>query len=161
MNISTQIRPSGRHIVIHTDGGCSPNPGAGGWAAVLRRMEGPAEIRVKRLKGNEPETTNNRMELTAAIRALEFLKADEPDPIVLVSDSRYLIDGMTVYLPSWKARGWRKSDKKPVENGELWQALDALAEGRDIRWTWVRGHSGDPRNDEVDRLATRAAAMLA
>ncbi|MER8486506.1 ribonuclease HI [Mesorhizobium sp. M1322] len=157
MTISTQIRPSGRHILIHTDGGCSPNPGNGGWAVVLRRIEGSAEIRVKRLKGSEPETTNNRMELTAAIRALEFLKSDEPDPIVLVSDSRYLIDGITVYLPGWKVRGWRKSDKKPVENTDLWQALDALAEGRDIVWEWVRGHSGDPYNDEVDRLATMAA----
>lgn len=150
-------RLSGRHILIHADGACINNPGPGGYAAVLRRMDGDTEIRVKRLSGGDTHTTNNRMELGGVIAALTALRADEPDPIVIVSDSQYVVKGMSEYLPRWEAGGWFKRDKSPVLNADLWQPLAATCAGRDIMWKWVKGHAGDARNEEADAMAEAAA----
>ncbi|HVF34359.1 MAG TPA: ribonuclease HI [Candidatus Saccharimonadia bacterium] len=136
-------------VEIHTDGACSGNPGPGGWAALLR--SGSHE---KLLSGAEPATTNNRMELTAAIRALEALK--RTSDVVLWTDSQYVRRGVTEWLPRWKANGWRNSAKQPVANRELWEELDTLAQRHRVDWRWVRGHSGHPENDLVD-AAARAA----
>ncbi|MBG9387165.1 ribonuclease HI [Caenimonas aquaedulcis] len=135
-------------IVIYTDGACKGNPGPGGWGAVLR--SGSTE---KELYGGEPQTTNNRMELLAVIRALEALK--RPCAVTLHVDSQYVLKGMTEWLPGWKAKGWRTSTKQPVKNVELWQELDALVNGagHKIQWRWVRGHNGDAGNEHADRLA--------
>jgi metal-dependent HD superfamily phosphatase/phosphodiesterase/ribonuclease HI len=136
-------------VTIYTDGACKPNPGPGGWAAVLRYPG-----REKVLTGGEPDTTSNRMELQAAISALEALR--EPSQVALHTDSRYMQQGITEWLPNWVARGWRKSDGKPVLNLDLWQRLYALIQQHDVRWHWVRGHSGDRQNERVDRLARQA-----
>jgi len=134
-------------IVIHTDGACRGNPGKGGWGAVLR-FRG----REKTLHGGDPRTTNNRMELTAVIRALEAL--NRPGcAIDLYSDSRYVLEGISEWLPRWKKRGWKTAAKKPVQNQALRQRLDELAAQHDIEWHWVRGHSGDPGNEKADALA--------
>ena len=136
-------------VDIYTDGACSGNPGPGGWGAVLRWRG-----RTRELWGDEPATTNNRMELLAAINALEALK--RPMVVRLFTDSDYLRQGITSWLPAWKARGWRTADKKPVKNQDLWQRLEqALARHR-VEWRWVRGHSGDPDNERADQLARRA-----
>ncbi len=136
-------------VIIYTDGACEPNPGPGGWAAIVRygRHE-------KVLTGGDPRSTNNRMELQAAISALESLR--EPCRVELYTDSRYLQRGITEWLPNWIARGWRKSNRKPVLNADLWRELHALTQQHDVRWHWVRGHSGDPQNERVDRLAYQA-----
>ena len=136
-------------IEIHTDGACSGNPGPGGWAALLR--SGSHE---RLLSGAETATTNNRMELTAAIRALEALK--RPSEVVLWTDSQYVRRGVTEWMPRWKANGWKNSAKQPVANRELWEELDTLSRRHRIDWRWVRGHSGHPENDLVD-AAARAA----
>lgn len=133
-------------VVIYTDGACKGNPGPGGWGAVISRGE-----RTKELSGGEFYTTNNAMELTAAIKALEALK--KPLPVRLMTDSQYVVNGVTKYLPDWKARGWRKSDRSPVANQELWQRLDALNSIHQVAWVWVRGHNGDPGNVRADQLA--------
>jgi ribonuclease HI len=138
-------------VEIHTDGACSGNPGPGGWAALLR--SGPHE---KMISGGEPATTNNRMELTAAIRALEALR--QASEVVLWTDSEYLRRGVTEWMPRWKANGWRNAAKQPVANRELWEELDTLAGRHRIDWRWVRGHSGHPENDRVD-AAARAAVL--
>lgn len=148
---------SGPHTVIHTDGACIGNPGPGGWAAILQLMDGAKQKLRKEVVGSDPDTTNNKMELTAAIEALKVIQSDRP--IVIRSDSQYVIKGMTEWLPNWKAKGWKNAQKKPVENRELWEALDALASSRSIKWEWVRGHNGDPLNEEVDRLANEAARL--
>ena len=136
-------------VDIHTDGACSGNPGPGGWGAVLRWRGRSSE-----LSGFEPATTNNRMELLAAISALEALK--RPMAVRLFTDSDYLRQGITTWLPAWKTRGWRTADKKPVKNQDLWQRLEqALARHR-VDWRWVRGHSGDPDNERADQLARSA-----
>jgi ribonuclease HI len=142
-----------RIVEIHCDGACSGNPGPGGWAALLR-FDGHE----KELTGFESPTTNNRMELMAAIMALESLKRSVKAR--LFSDSTYLRDGITQWLPRWKKNGWRTADKKPVKNVDLWQRLEAAAHGHEIEWRWVRGHAGDPDNERVDRLA-RAAIVQA
>ena len=134
---------------IFTDGACRGNPGPGGWAAILRY--GDVE---KELSGGEAATTNNRMEMTAAIAALEALK--RPCRVRLHTDSRYLHDGITQWLRSWKARNWRTADKKPVKNVDLWRRLDAAAGPHGIEWIWVRGHAGHPENERVDALARAA-----
>lgn len=152
-----EARHSGRHIIIHTDGACIGNPGPGGWAAVLQSMDGEKEIGRKEIKGSNPETTNNKMELMAAIEALKAIKGDRP--IVIRSDSEYVVKGMTKWLSGWKAKGWRKADKRPVLNRELWEELDAIAAPLSVTWKWVRGHSGDPLNEQVDCLANEAARM--
>jgi len=137
-------------IEIFTDGACLGNPGPGGWAAILRYNGVEKEI-----TGGARATTNNRMELTAAIRALEALK--KPSDVILHTDSRYVMDGITQWLPKWKANGWKKSsDKKPVKNEDLWRELEAQCERHTIDWRWVRGHSGHAENERVDMLARAA-----
>jgi len=136
-------------VEIFTDGACSGNPGPGGWGVIL--SSGKYE---KELSGFSPDTTNNRMELLAAIRALESLK--KPCRVILTTDSSYLKNGITIWIHDWKKRGWRKSNKKPVENVDLWQRLDTLASQHNIEWRWIRGHQGHPENDCADRLAVSA-----
>ena len=141
-------------VTIYTDGACSGNPGPGGWGAVLRWRGEERE-----LSGGEAETTNNRMELLAAIRALEALK--RPARVTLHTDSTYLRDGVTQWLPRWKSNGWRTAAKKPVKNADLWRALDAAARRHEVEWRWVRGHAGDPGNERADTLARRGMAPYA
>ena len=140
-------------VAIYTDGACSGNPGPGGWGAVLLSRGHRRE-----LSGAAPDTTNNRMELTAAIRALEALT--RPSQVALYTDSTYLRDGITRWLPNWKARGWRTAAKSPVKNRDLWEALDALAHRHDVTWHWVKAHAGNPENERADTLA-RAALKAA
>lgn len=134
---------------IYTDGACRGNPGPGGWAALLR-VNGAERT----LQGAEPVTTNNRMELTAAVRALDALP--EARRVVLYTDSEYVQKGISTWLPGWKARDWKTADRKPVKNQDLWQQLDAAAARHVIRWCWVRGHAGNAGNERVDRLANEA-----
>jgi ribonuclease HI len=141
---------AGATVEIWTDGACRGNPGPGGWGAVLRYNG-----HEKELAGGEAETTNNRMELMAAIRALESLK--RPCRVHLTTDSNYVRHGITDWLPRWRRNGWRTASRKPVKNVDLWQRLDRAAARHDVRWTWVRGHSGHPENERADRLATAAA----
>ena len=138
---------------IYTDGSCRGNPGPGGWAAVLT---GGGGERV--LQGAEADTTNNRMELTAAIMALRELPAESSATIH--TDSEYVMKGLNEWLPAWKARGWKTAAKKPVKNQDLWQALDEASRGRRLEWRWVRGHTGNPGNERVDRLANAAIDQL-
>ena len=140
-------------VEIFTDGACSGNPGPGGWGAILRYRGTEKE-----LKGGESPTTNNRMEMMAAIQALEALK--RPMAVVLYTDSRYLHDGITRYLPVWKQNGWRTADKKPVKNTDLWQRLDQAVRAHDITWQWVKGHAGHPENERADALARAAIVEL-
>jgi ribonuclease HI len=133
-------------IEIYTDGGCRGNPGIGGWGAILRF--GPHE---KELSGFAPETTNNQMELTAVIKALEALT--RPCEVDLYSDSKYLRDGMTQWLANWKKNGWKTAAKKPVKNVELWKAIDDLSQLHQVSWHWVKGHAGHPENERCDALA--------
>jgi ribonuclease HI len=135
-------------VVIYTDGACDPNPGPGGWAALL--LYNGAE---KVLTGAENPTTNNRMELTAAIKALQALK--RPCAVTLYTDSEYLKRGITEWLPNWRRKGWRRKGGA-LANVELWQALDAALETHEVEWRWVRGHAGDALNERVDRLARQA-----
>jgi ribonuclease HI len=138
-------------VTIYTDGACSGNPGPGGWGALL--LFGGRE---KELSGGEPLTTNNRMELTAAIMALEGLT--RPCTVDLFTDSQYVRDGITKWLRNWKARGWRTADKKPVKNEDLWRRLDEARQRHQVVWHWVRGHADDPLNHRVDALAVAAMA---
>ena len=137
-----------KEIEAFVDGACRGNPGAGGWGVLLR-----AGKNVKELCGGEPLTTNNRMELTAAIRALTALK--EPCRVDLYTDSTYVKNGITVWLPTWQARGWRTADRKPVKNQDLWIELAAAAERHQIEWRWVKGHSGHEGNERADALANQ------
>ncbi|MGC8534315.1 MAG: ribonuclease HI [Rhizomicrobium sp.] len=136
-------------IEIFTDGACSGNPGPGGWAAILR-----AGSHEKEISGGEPLTTNNRMEMQAAISALAALR--QPSQVVLHTDSRYLLDGITQWLPRWKARGWKTSDNKPVKNEDLWRALDTQSQRHRVEWRWVRGHNDHVENERADALARAA-----
>ena len=136
-------------VEIYTDGACRGNPGPGGWGAFLSLGE-----HQKELSGAEPLTTNNRMELTAVIRALQALK--RPSQLRIFTDSEYVRRGITEWMKSWKARGWKTADRKPVKNQDLWEQLDALASGHQIEWRGVKGHSGVPGNERVDRLANEA-----
>lgn len=140
-------------IKIYTDGACRGNPGPGGWGAILRHNENE-----KTLKGSEVHTTNNRMELTAAIKALEALKRE--CKVDLFTDSQYVRQGMTTWLAQWKKNGWRNAKKEPIKNVELWQQLDELAQNHQVHWHWVKGHSGHPENDHADRLANEAIDEL-
>jgi ribonuclease HI len=154
MGWTEPLRASGRHpsqdvVEIHTDGACSGNPGPGGWGAVLRWRG-----HVRELSGFEPVTTNNRMELLAAISALESLK--RPMKVRLFTDSSYLRQGITTWLPAWKNRGWRTADKKPVKNQDLWERLEQALARHSVEWLWVRGHAGDPDNERADQLARAA-----
>jgi ribonuclease HI len=136
-------------VEIFTDGACSGNPGPGGWGAILRSGQHEKEI-----SGGERATTNNRMELTAAIKSLDALK--QPSSVILHTDSRYVMDGLTQWMPRWKANGWKTADKKPVKNGDLWRALDEAAQRHDVSWRWVRGHDGHIENERADALARAA-----
>ncbi len=140
-------------VEIFTDGACSGNPGPGGWGAVLR-FNGVE----KELSGAEPHTTNNRMEMMAAIAALEALK--RPSRVDLTTDSSYLRDGITRWIHDWKKRGWKTAAKKPVKNVDLWQRLEAALQDHDVAWHWVRGHSGHPENERADALARDAILKL-
>jgi ribonuclease HI len=140
-------------VEIFTDGACRGNPGPGGWAALIR-----ARAREKEISGGEPLTTNNRMELLAAIRALTAL--NKPCRVQLYTDSNYVRDGITKWIHGWRRNGWRTADRKPVKNAELWQALLDAAEPHRIEWHWVKGHSGHAENDRVDALACAEADRL-
>ena len=139
-----------KKLVIYTDGACSGNPGPGGWGALL--IYGKRE---KEMFGGEDDTTNNRMEMMAAIQALESLKPDYTGEIELWTDSKYLKDGITKWIHGWKKRGWKKADKKPVLNMDLWKRLDTVAENKKINWLWVKGHAGEYGNERADELAGR------
>jgi ribonuclease HI len=142
-------RSADHTVVIHTDGACSGNPGPGGWGAILRY--GTHE---KELYGGEPaDTTNNRMELTATIKALESLT--RPVVVRLYTDSTYVRDGVTKWLPRWKRNGWQTAAKKPVKNADLWQRLDEVTRRHEVQWHWLKGHAGHPDNERADRLAVR------
>ena len=138
-------------VIIHTDGACSGNQGPGGWGAVLQYGG-----TVRELSGGAPLTTNNQMELTAAIEALNALK--RPVEVELHTDSVYVKDGLTKWIHGWKRNGWRTADKKPVKNLELWQALDAAVARHNIAWHWVKGHNGDEMNERADQLANEGMA---
>ena len=143
-----------KRVEIFTDGACKGNPGPGGWGALLRMGRHENE-----LSGGEAHTTNNRMEMTAVIRALEALA--EPCEVLLHSDSRYVIDGMTKWIEGWQRKGWITASRKPVLNADLWHELIAAAAPHRIEWTWVKGHSGHTENDRVDQLACAEAEALA
>ncbi len=139
-----------KNVQLITDGSCLGNPGPGGWAAILRHG-----AHKKELHGYSPQTTNNRMELTAAIEGLRALKSQ--CEVEVVTDSEYLKNGITKWIHGWKRNGWKTSAKKPVVNQDLWEALDALAEGHQIQWSWTKGHADHDDNNRCDELATRAA----
>jgi len=135
-------------VIAYTDGACRGNPGPGGWGVFLQYGEHRKEF-----SGGEAPTTNNRMELMAAISALESLR--EPCKVALHTDSKYVLQGLTEWLPGWKKRGWKTADKKPVKNQDLWERLDAAAARHQVDWKWVKGHAGDPGNENADRLANQ------
>ncbi len=145
--------PGSRTVEIFTDGACKGNPGPGGWGAILR-YKGVE----KQLSGAEPSTTNNRMEMLAAINALEALR--RPSVVRLTTDSRYLRDGITHWIHRWKLNGWRTSDRKPVKNADLWQRLEATLERHRVAFNWVRGHAGHPENERADALARHAITEM-
>jgi ribonuclease HI len=142
---------SAGRVIVHTDGACSGNPGPGGWGAILEY-----DGRERELFGGAPETTNNRMELTAAIEALSALK--RPCAVELHTDSEYLRNGITQWIHGWKRNGWKTRERQPVKNADLWQALDALIARHDVSWHWVRGHSGHAINERADLLARKGMA---
>ena len=142
-----------KQIEVYTDGSCEGNPGPGGWAAVLQH--GPHR---KEISGGEPATTNNRMELQAAIGALAVLK--EPCRVELYTDSQYVRDGISKWLAAWKRRGWLTLDKRPVKNGDLWRGLDQAASPHQVTWKWVKGHAGHEVNERCDQLAREQAARM-
>jgi ribonuclease HI len=148
----TDVRTNDR-VTIHTDGACSGNPGPGGWGAILQWGD-----HIRELKGGEPHTTNNRMELMAAIMALEALK--RPCVVDLHTDSEYLRQGITGWISGWKRNGWRTAARKPVRNVDLWQRLDAAANRNTVHWHWVRGHAGHNLNERADELAREAIAEI-
>jgi ribonuclease HI len=142
----SQTDNENQSVDIFTDGACSGNPGPGGWGAILRYRGTEREI-----NGGEADTTNNRMEMMAAIQALEALR--RPSRVTLYTDSRYLSDGITKWIHGWKRRGWKTAGKKPVKNQDLWQRLDAATADHDIEWCWVKGHAGHRENERADALA--------
>lgn len=137
-----------KKVKIYTDGACSGNPGPGGWGAILKYNNDS-----KSISGFSPKSTNNKMELTAVIKALENLK--ESCEIEIFSDSKYVVKGMSSWIFTWKKKGWKNSQKKPVKNKNLWKKLDKLSRAHEVNWIWVRGHAGHPENEECDLLATR------
>ena len=146
-------KTSSKDLVIYTDGACSGNPGPGGWGVLMQF--GDIE---KTLKGGEIDTTNNRMELMAAIKALEAIKPGFKGKTTLWTDSTYVMKGITEWIHGWKSRGWKKSDKKPVINADLWKILDVLNAERDVTWKWVKGHAGVDGNERADELAREGMA---
>ncbi len=152
--MTEETAPPAKHLVtVFTDGACSGNPGPGGWGAIL--MSGGHR---KELRGSEANTTNNRMELSAAIGALEALK--KPSIVALHTDSNYLKDGITKWIFGWKRNGWKTADKKPVKNEDLWKRLDLALKTHTIEWHWVKGHAGHPENERADELARLAISEL-
>lgn len=143
-------------LFAFTDGACSGNPGPGGWGVVLQAKDGDALLKERELCGGAAETTNNRMELTAAIEALQTLERESK--ITLITDSIYVKDGITKWLWGWKKNGWRTAAKKPVKNAELWQKLDAAQARHQVTWQWVKGHAGQPENERADALARQGMA---
>lgn len=137
-------------IIAYTDGACSGNPGPGGWGVLLSHKS-----REKELYGGTEDTTNNRMELMAAIKALESIKPNFHGDIIIWTDSTYVLKGITEWIYGWKKRGWKKADKKPVVNADLWQRLDAARDGKSVEWKWVKGHAGVEGNERADELARR------
>ena len=140
-------------VIIYTDGACRGNPGPGGWGVLIEYGESS-----KQLYGGDNSTTNNKMDLTAAIMALKEIK--EPCEIILYTDSKYVLQGIEDWIHNWKKRGWRSANKKPVKNIELWKELDELRDEHNIKWNWVKGHSGDPGNETADMLANRGIDEL-
>ncbi|SHH97237.1 ribonuclease HI [Marivita hallyeonensis] len=138
-------------LIAYTDGACSGNPGPGGWGVLLQAKDGNTVLKERELSGGEPETTNNRMELLAAITALETL--DRPSTLTIVTDSAYVKNGVTGWIHGWKRNGWKTANKKPVKNVELWQRLEEAAQRHDVTWEWVKGHAGHPENERADELA--------
>ena len=138
-------------LYAFTDGACSGNPGPGGWGALLQAKEGETVKKERELSGGEARTTNNRMELLAAISALEALS--RPSTITIVTDSAYVKNGITTWLAGWKRNGWRTATKKPVKNEDLWRRLDDAQARHDVHWEWVKGHAGHPENERADALA--------
>jgi ribonuclease HI len=143
-------------LVAYTDGACSGNPGPGGWGVLMRAVEGERVVKERALSGGEAETTNNRMELLAAITALETL--DRPSAITIVTDSQYVKNGVTGWIHGWKKNGWKTSAKKPVKNVDLWQRLDEAQARHDVTWKWVKGHAGHEENERADELAREGMA---
>ena len=143
-------------LFAYTDGACSGNPGPGGWGDLLQAKDGEAVVKERELKGGEADTTNNRMELLAAIHALEAL--DRKSQITVITDSAYVKGGITSWLASWKRNNWRTSTKKPVKNEDLWRRLDAVNAKHEVRWEWVKGHAGHPENARADELARAGMA---
>ena len=144
-------------VEIFTDGACSGNPGPGGWGTILRVKKAEGGNRERELSGGDPATTNNRMELMAAIQGLEALK--RPCRVRLFTDSIYVRDGVTKWIHGWKKNGWRTADKKPVKNAELWQRLDAALKPHEVRWHWIKGHAGHAENERADQLAREGVAI--
>lgn len=147
------------HITIHTDGACQGNPGPGAYAAIIKLWNSGSVVELPAIVSSVCDTTNNRMELSAAIAGLSVIPGlnieDTSVPITLFSDSKYVIDGMSRWLKSWKANSWRTSAKEPVKNRDLWEQLDAVAADLSVKWSWVKGHAGDPDNEAADALASR------
>ena len=138
-------------LFAYTDGACSGNPGPGGWGVLLVARNGDTVLKERELKGGEAETTNNRMELMAAISALEAL--ERASPITVVTDSAYVKNGVPSWIHGWKRNGWKTADRKPVKNVDLWQRLDEAQKGHDVTWEWIKGHAGHPENERADELA--------
>ncbi len=145
-----------RHLVAYTDGACSGNPGPGGWGALLQARDGDTLVKERTLSGGEAHTTNNRMELMAAISALEAL--DKPSTITVITDSAYVKGGITEWISGWKRRGWKTSTNKPVKNDALWRRLEEAAARHNVTWKWVKGHAGHPENERADALARAGMA---
>lgn len=143
-------------LFAYTDGACSGNPGPGGWGALLIAKNGDDVIKERALSGGEANTTNNRMELLAAISALETLA--NPSKLTIITDSAYVKDGITKWIFGWKNKGWKTASKKPVKNEDLWKRLDAATQRHDVTWEWVKGHAGHPENERADELARAGMA---
>ena len=143
-------------ITAYTDGACSGNPGPGGWGVLLLAREGETVVKERELQGGEAQTTNNRMELMAAIAALESLT--RPTALTIVTDSAYVKNGITTWLSGWKRNGWRTASRQPVKNEDLWRRLDAARARHDVRWEWIKGHAGHPENERADALARAGMA---
>jgi ribonuclease HI len=138
-------------LIAYTDGACSGNPGPGGWGALLIARDGDTVLKTRELSGGEADTTNNRMELLAAITALETL--ERATDLTIITDSVYVKDGITKWIHGWKARGWKTAAKKPVKNEDLWRRLEAATHRHNVTWEWVKGHAGHPENEKADELA--------
>ncbi len=143
-------------LYAYTDGACSGNPGPGGWGVLLQAKSGDKVVKQRDLSGGEPDTTNNRMELLAAINALEAL--ERASAITIITDSAYVKNGVTSWIHGWKRNGWRTANKKPVKNADLWQRIDDAQARHDVTWEWVKGHAGHPENERADELARAGMA---